>query len=145
MRFALIRRAAASGSAELLIRCVQEERSALGWLRPSVVAQQYRPNMVRAAGRGLSRCGEGCMPGCGGAGGAGETDVDVDAAVRAGVEGEGGVMGFGDGRGERPGAASCSAATSARNSCGAASSGTSGTSHHDQRSFRKIQPTRRAT
>lgn len=41
--------------------------------------------------------------------------------------------------------ASRSAATSARNSCGAASSGTSGTSHHDQRSFTKIQPARRAT
>jgi hypothetical protein len=48
---------------------------------------------------GLSRGGDGCVPGRGG-GGRGEADVDVEPAVRAGVDGEGGVVGFGDGRGD---------------------------------------------
>lgn len=45
----------------------------------------------------LSRCGERFSPVWGGGGGGRKADVDAEASVRLGANGEGGVMGFGDG------------------------------------------------
>jgi hypothetical protein len=65
-----------------------------GWLRLSILALQCRANLARAAGRGLSRGGEDCVPGCGAAGGCGEADADVEASTRAAVDGQGGMVGL---------------------------------------------------
>ena len=93
----LITRFLTTGSgAELLIRCIWAG-GVSGWLRLSILALQCRANLVRAAGRGLSRGGEDCVPGCGAAGGCGEADADVEASARAAVDGQGGMVGFGDG------------------------------------------------
>src|ERR1039457_5409888 len=50
-----------------------------------------------ALGRLSSSCGERSLPGWGDCGGRGKDDLDVEASAAAGVDGEGGVVCFGDG------------------------------------------------